>query len=266
MSSKLKARLKQWFYGSCPGVAGAFPYFGVRTYFPPNSLIFRLACAQGIYEADNMRLLLSGLRPDTTVFDVGANIGLMSIPLLAHDPSITMVSVEPSPANHAALKRTADQSPFRDRWEIVKMAVSDCEGEAELHCAPDALGAFDSLGSTQRTEVSRTIRVPLTTLDQVWAQRGRPRVSVIKLDVEGAEWSALRGGMNCLRANRPLVLVEWTDSNLRGFNVPSEALLDFAREVECEVFAMPTLTRVASAFHLRSLMQFGESFVLLPHS
>lgn len=266
MSSRLKAYLKQWFYGSCPGVAGTFPYFGVRTHFPRNSLIFRLACNQGIYEADNMRLLLSGLRPGTTIFDIGANIGLMSIPLLAREPSITVVSVEPSPANHASLKRTADGSRFRDRWEVVKMAVSDHEGEAELHCAPDAFGAFDSLANTERTEITRTVRVPLTTLDRLWEQRGHPDVSVIKLDVEGAELSALHGSRKCLRATRPLLLVEWTESNLRGFDVPIKALLGFAHEIDYDVFAMPALTRVNTAMHLRSLMQFGESFVLLPRS
>jgi FkbM family methyltransferase len=266
MLSLLKIRFKRWLYGSCPGFAGAFPYYGTKTYFPRNSLVFALACEQGIYESANVRLMLSALRPDTTAFDVGANIGLMSLPLLATEPTLKVVSVEPSPHNHTALLRTATASRYNQRWEIVTKALSDHEGEATFHCAAPGLGAFDSLVDTGRSGETSTIRVPLTTLDSLWEQRTRPAVSLIKIDVEGAELSTLRGAVGCLRMCRPVVLVEWNQGNLRSFDCAPESLLSFAAELDYDVFAMPSLVRITSGVHLHSLMQFDESFVLLPRS
>src|SRR5690242_4653731 len=67
----LRKSIKHWLYGSCPGMAGAFPYFGTRVYFPKKSLSFTAACAQGVFEYDNLRILQSLVRPDSTYFDIG---------------------------------------------------------------------------------------------------------------------------------------------------------------------------------------------------
>jgi len=261
---KLKQTLKRWLYGSCPGFAGSFPYYGVKTYFPRNSLVFALACEQGIYESTNVRLMLSALRPGTTAFDIGANIGLMSIPLLASEPTLKVVSVEPSPHNHQSLTRTIRESRFHKRWEIATVALSDREGEATFHCSSPSLGAFDGLADTGRAGKTSAIQVQLTTLDRLWEQHDRPDVSVIKIDVEGAELSALRGATGCLRATRPVVLVEWNQINLSSFDCPPDTLLTFATEMEYDVYAMPALVRITSSIHLRSLMHFDESFILMP--
>jgi len=183
MIAALRRRVKRWLYGRCPGIAGAFPYYGVRTYFPPRSYVFDLACDQGIYEARNLQVLLSAVRPGATAFDLGANIGLMSIPLLQAESTLRVVSVEPSPETHACLTHTARQSGYRDRWETLAVAVGDHEGGADFFCAAPALGAFDGLRDTHRADISRKISVSLTTLDRLWSDRGRPEVCVVKIDV-----------------------------------------------------------------------------------
>ena len=266
MPFRLKSRIKRWLYGSCPGFSGSFPYCGVRTYFPRNSLVFAIACDHGLYEWDNVRLLFSSLRKNATAFDVGANIGLMAIPLLEREPTLSVISVEPSPHNYESLIRTAKESSYHSRWEIVTKALSDHTGETEFHCSAPGLGAYDGLTVTGRSGPMTTIRVPLATLDEVWRGKGQPSTCAIKIDVEGAELQVLRGAAGCIKSERPLILVEWNETNLNGFGCPAEALLDFANESGYDVFAAPNLVRVASPSHLRALMQFGESFALLPRS
>src|SRR5437667_387294 len=110
----VRKRLKYWFYGSFPGVAGSFPYYGTRVRFPKGSLGFRAACEQGIFEADNIRFLQTLVKPNTTYFDVGANIGLMAIPILRACPNCSVVSFDPSPNSLPYLKRTISESPFKN--------------------------------------------------------------------------------------------------------------------------------------------------------
>jgi hypothetical protein len=88
----LRQTIKYWLYGRCPGFAGSFPYFGTRVYFPPGSKSFLAACEQGIFEADNVRLLQGLVRPGSYFFDVGTNIGLMSAPVLHTAPDVRIVS------------------------------------------------------------------------------------------------------------------------------------------------------------------------------
>jgi FkbM family methyltransferase len=260
----LRRRFKRWLYSRCPGFAGAFPYYGTRVYFPPDSLIFHLACEQGIYEAANQRLLLSALRPDTTVFDIGANIGLLSVPLLAAEPRLRVISIEPSPKTFACLRRTVAESAWCDRWSALPVATGDHEGEVDFFCAVSALSAFDGLRDTHRAGTTTKITVPLTTLDKLWADAAHPSVCAVKIDVEGAEAPTLRGARECLRRTRAAVLVEWNAGNLGAHDCPPETLLELAAELDYDVFASPGLSRTVSPAHLRAQMEVGESFALLP--
>src|ERR1041384_3306601 len=115
--------IKKFLYGRCPGFAGSFPYFGVKVFFPPRSLSFYAACEQGIFEHANVRVLEHFVRPDTVVFDVGANIGLMAIPLLQHCSSCKVISFEPSPNVLGSLRKTVQGSPFGDRWRLIEKAA-----------------------------------------------------------------------------------------------------------------------------------------------
>jgi FkbM family methyltransferase len=256
--------LKHWLYGRCPGFAGSFPYYRVRVYFPPGSQIFKVACEQGIYEAENLHVMISALRPGTTVIDVGANIGLMSIPLLHAEPSLRVISVEPSPNTRSYLARTIAESAFRDRWSAAPVAVGDHEGTVEFFCANAAMAVFDGLQDTHRAGPTSCVKVPLTTVDKIWMDAGRPKVCAIKLDIEGGETAAIRGSQACLRANGPAVLFEWNASNLRPYNCSHGEILSLAASLSYRVYAVPTMVCVESAAQLEALMQFGESFLLLP--
>lgn len=266
LMTSYRRKLKKWLYGSCPGFRGSFPYYGTRIYFPPNSLIFRLACDHGIYEAVNQRALVSSLRDGATVFDVGANIGLLSAPLLALNNSIKVLSIEPSPTTYDCLERSVAASRWVDRWSAISTAIGDHVGTISFFCADPSLGAFDGVRDTRRAGNTTKIEVPLTTVDQLWLDKGSPEVCAIKIDVEGAEASALRGAARCVQASRPMLLVEWNAVNLASFACPPETLLTIANDFGYEVFAMPGLVPMISPSQLRTYMAFDESFVLLPQA
>src|SRR5438132_996545 len=95
-----------------------FDYFGTKIYFPRNSVLFKLVCVQGIYEDQYLRILLKLCqKPDSVFFDVGANIGLLSVPILATNPSAQVVSFEPSPNSLPYLLKTREESKFSEDRE-----------------------------------------------------------------------------------------------------------------------------------------------------
>jgi len=120
----LKRHFKRWLYGRCPGCKGRLPYFGERLFFPPGSVLFDLACAQGIYERENLQIMQSALRPHAWYFDIGANIGLMSAPLLNAEPTLQVVSIEASPGTASFLARSVAASPGRSPTIRNKVAAT----------------------------------------------------------------------------------------------------------------------------------------------
>ena len=233
-------------------------------FFPRGATAFAAACEQGIFEYDNVRVLQQVYRDGTYMFDVGSNLGLMSIPILHMNPRSRVVSFEPSPNSLPFLQHTISQSPYAERWRLVAKAVAAEAGSAEFSVSDPRSGLYDSLKPTNRASESRRVQVDLTTIDAEWNAMGRPDISVIKIDVEGAEAGVLRGATACLAAARPAVLLEWNKINLSAHQSAPEELLTFAKQHAYETFAIPSGVRVTTASELNVQMLLTESFLLQP--
>lgn len=244
-----------------------FPYYGETVHFPPESFLFRLACEQGVYEHANVRLLLELVKPGTTFFDVGANIGLMALPILRGIPECSVVSFEPSPQTVACLRRTAARSSFAPRWSVVDKAVGARPGYADFHVARHGMGAFDALHPTNRGGVPfDLVKIPVTTLDLEWERLGRPRVSAIKIDVEGNELDVIAGAANCIRAQRPCLLTEWNTANATAAGRRTSELIAAAADIDYGVYCLPHMVPVPTPTVLGAQMLVSENFLLVPNA
>ena len=216
-------------FGSAPFLRGRFPYYGHTVHFPPGSTTFECACAEGIYERDTTCLILALAEPGTTYFDVGANIGLLSVPVLAERPFVKVVSIEASPDTLHFLRKTHAAAPRREDWTIIGAAVGSENGEAEFWSSGGAMGAFDGLRDTGRGGRKSAVRVPLRALDQIWETCGCPAISVVKMDIEGGEYCGLQGAKSIIARERPVFVVEWTELNLRAYGINSQKICNSAR-------------------------------------
>src|SRR5215207_686852 len=147
--SVFRRLLKRWYYAYRPG-ARYFPYFGTRIYFPRESHLFHRVCEEDIYEPSTLKLLKAFVRPGGTYFDIGANIGLTSAPILASAPDCQVVSFEPSPNALPWLRQTREGSPHAKRWQVVGKALGTEEGNATFHANASGMSAFDGLRNTGR--------------------------------------------------------------------------------------------------------------------
>jgi FkbM family methyltransferase len=260
---RLRGLAKRIIYGTLPQRERSFPYFGSRVFFPKNSLIFRLACDQGIYESDIVRFINHFVKPKSVYLDVGANIGLMAIAALAGDSGCTVVSVEPSPTVLRYLRLTHAANANKDRWMIVPKAVAARSGEAVFFDGAAEQGAMSGLRDTGRGGGKTALSIAVTTIDELWQEFGRPTISVIKMDIEGGEHDALAGAEACLAAQRPALVLEWTRLNLPSYGVAEDAILEIARRHGYGVFSIPGYAEVRSSTELSLRMLETETFALV---
>jgi FkbM family methyltransferase len=138
---------------------------------------------------------------DRIAIDVGGNTGVYSFHLgrLARD----LVIFEPNPAYVDRLKKVGFAR------QLQEVALSDHTGEATLRI-PMWEGKEDAgMGSLETTAVpaevmARSIKVPIRRLDDY----GYKDVGFIKIDVEGHEEGVLKGGLETIRRERPVLLIE----------------------------------------------------------
>jgi FkbM family methyltransferase len=166
----------------------------------------------GGFESAEIAFAVEQARPGTVVIDVGANIGMFTIPL-AHAVGARgrVVAIEPSPENVRRLETNIELNAL-ENVTVEPIAAAERAGSTLLRLATDP--AFHSTATVaEARETNLTISVPTETLDHVWERLGEPEVSLVKVDTEGGECSVLRGAARLLSNSGPAVLVEAKDQD-----------------------------------------------------
>ena len=100
--------------------------------------------------------------------------------------------------------------------------------------------------------------------DDIWREQDRPPVSIVKMDIEGGEYQALRGAKELMSQARPTFIVEWNDTNFRAYGVKAEELLSLCEEMGYQLYACPNLVSVGTRALLKMAMTQTETFILVP--
>ena len=154
------------------------------------------------------------LRGGDVMLDVGANIGWYSVLCdRMAEPGAAIFAFEPDPDNAALLRANLERN-HASRVQVVTSAVSDSERQATLH-------RFGGGNRGQHTLLplysGDDIAVKTTTLDAFWARAALDarRLRLLKIDIEGHEAAAMRGGAGVL-ARTELLLMEYSPRFLRA--------------------------------------------------
>jgi len=174
-------------------------------------------------ESDVIADLLTELRPDDVVYDIGANIGMYTCFLAKRLPSEQVVAIEPHPANVNALQSNLDLN--ETDTTILDKALSDTSGTMDL--AVESSVAGEGAHALDTGNAGRTIEVPVTTGDEI-AGTEVPTPTVVKIDVEGAERRVLEGCSETLsRPECRCCYVELHPDRLPDFGDSAEAVTEF---------------------------------------
>lgn len=161
----------------------------------------------GDFEEHERAALLGRAHRGTTAIDVGANIGLYALELSrAVGGDGTVIAIEPWPDNVRRLEEAIASNAIAN-IRVLPCAVGKAPGVAEMHGGRDP-AYVTSLPASGEAAYSDVRHVPQRTLDDVWSGAGRPDVSVIKIDVEGAELGVLSGARELLATCHPALLCE----------------------------------------------------------
>lgn len=201
-----------------------FPYLGytrlstAETFFGDTMLV-NLPAGLEIYlcglkthpcEIRLTRFLMNELRPGVKFLDAGAHFGYYS--LLAAHLGAECVSIEAAPDTlEILLQNTKDKKNIR----TIGKALSDDAKPLTFYQFKGSFSEYNTLNKSTFEHapwhansgmISSTVES--ITLDHlVLTEKFSP--DFIKLDIEGAEDLAIKGGMNFLSRHAPQILLEW---------------------------------------------------------
>lgn len=172
--------------------------------------------------------MASVLRPGDVFYDIGANVGYLTIVgAKLVGPRGKVYAFEPVPTNIAALRRNLSLNNFAT-VSIVQQAVSSTAGRQQLILAADPGGAALSVAD-RPPDAAGAMDVEVTTLDLFLQQVGGRPPGLVKIDVEGAEINVLQGMAMTIERCRPAVLVEIDGPTNAHVQVKAKVCADFLK-------------------------------------
>jgi FkbM family methyltransferase len=167
---------------------------------PVDSIGFEEILLKGEY-AFVARILAGDPRTAPVVIDAGANVGLFSLSMLSARPDAVVHALEPDSHTFQILQRNVAASP-RMRWHAHRLALWKTAGPLKFGATASSTGSHvHELSSTGTVET-----VDAVTLGGFLAQQAVNDVTVLKLDIEGAEEAVLRENEMVLDRVQHLVL------------------------------------------------------------
>ena len=182
----------------CPVLweTSAGDFWGRESDFSALGIVFEEQFIRDVYEQGPV-----GVRPGDVVFDVGSHLGAFTRLALMHGAS-HVVAFEPDSVNIACYKRTFQQEIAAGRVTLVEAALWEAPGTLDF-----ITGHHSGAGQVHPQGEHPAHLVPATTIDETVARLQLDRLDFIKMDIEGSERYALRGGRESIARFAPQMAI-----------------------------------------------------------
>jgi FkbM family methyltransferase len=164
----------------------------------------------GTTERHLQKIIREYVAPGDTVYDIGANIGYVSLSLAKSvGPGGRVIAFEPVPKNVNRFRESIRINQLTN-VQLLECAASDQDGEAVIRIAEN----LSTASLVWHRENSSAIELSIRTvqIDKLVesGDLGHPRF--VKIDVEGAEGSVLKGMLRTVAAAKPVLFIECSDA------------------------------------------------------
>lgn len=204
-----------------------FPEFIKRSYFRDIEAAM-LARPLRIAKTENELLFIADLIPtDAVCIDIGANRGDYVYALERSNKCKSIYALEPIPELNHQLKN------LFPHVNVCQEAASDHAGISHFNIPYIRERYFDTRGTLepfqeQGQTSTRTIPVETITLDGFLVKYNIHRVDLVKMDIEGHEFSALKGAVSTLENLRPVWMIEIEQRHHPAYGI--EAIFTFIQQ------------------------------------
>ena len=205
--------------------------FAGRFALGPQSDLFRRILVFGEYEPKLAKACVAHLSPDRDAIDIGANVGFYSVLMARQLRQRRVLSIEPTEAAAARLIGNIKLNGLQDRIIVFQGVASDKSGGAMLNVVPGK-EEYSSLGTMAHPSIrgvaAHRIEVKARTVDELVLEH-KLDPGFVKIDVEGMEFTVLRGMLKVLAEWQPIILAEASDPLLQANGTSVAEIIEFVK-------------------------------------
>lgn len=187
------------------------------------------------YEKENIEFLTQHCKPEMTVIDIGAHLGLMSVIISKLIGSKGKIySFEPTPKTFAIFKDIIQKNGGNNIIFPFNRAVSNFDGKMDFFVDENEGSNANSLvGRKDKSRVSQEMEV--VTLDSFVKEMKLDKLDLIKIDAEGSELDVLNGGLTTFKTFKPKIVLAIHPSLIRNNNQNIGEIFDLISNLNYDV-------------------------------
>lgn len=156
------------------------------------------------HEKENFDFLRSCCGEGATILDIGAHIGLFSI-IAAKTAGVygKIFAFEPSPTTIPVLQQTIRINELEGLINTINQAMGKEKGKSSFFISDDEADNGNSLVCYKEDRKLHAVEVEVNTIDNFVMTKKLSKINFINIDVEGAEYDTLCGGLEVFKKYKP---------------------------------------------------------------
>ena len=198
---------------------------------PRTDHVLQTIINNGIHDYPVINEIMKYAGRNSTVLDLGSNFGQMSVMLSKHvNQGGHVFAFEADPWIYNVLLRNLRLNKC-DNCTAIFGAVWDLNDEILIY-PDDDLVKYESFGSYGIDMTSNDgLYIPSITIDSLELDN----VSVMKVDVQGADLRAMKGAINTIKKYKPTIIFEYEPNLDAMFSTSWQDYLDFIQSIDYEI-------------------------------
>jgi FkbM family methyltransferase len=211
----------------------------IRLVIPENDL--RTASftilASGHYESLLEQIIFKLSSLSKKFLDIGANMGFYSLGASLINESLEVVAFEPNPRIRQSLLDNIELNHVKNKVKILEFALSDFKGDATFSVPVLTGSGGGSLRNLHPEEgAPKEFLVKVEKLDNL--QSKISGADLFKIDVEGAEYQLIKGGLETIKKDHPTIVIELLRKWMKPFQSTPQEVVDLLAQYGYTCFAV----------------------------
>jgi len=198
----------------------------------PGDVISDAIAFTGLYERELTASLVKLARIGGVFIDVGANLGYFSLLWTSRNSRNRCIAVEASPRNVGLLTKNIQRNGLQERIAIIPLAAGKSPGKCNFDLGPAEQTGWGGFTNQQNAD---SIEVDVLCVDDIVHDED---ISLLKIDVEGADTWVLMGCEKLLKAKRIRnIWYEQNKSRMAALGIQEDEAQKFLRSLGYSVVA-----------------------------
>lgn len=207
----------------------------------------------GNYDELSSEIAKKLIKTNSTVIDIGANIGYWSNLLASIDKTLKVISFEPEPSNLTLLRENININSFNKRVNVIPKALSNRKGKSNLYLSDDNAGDHRLYAEEKNR---KHVEVEVSIGDEEIKDNN---ISFIKIDVQGYEYKVITGMKEVLNINKDIsILTEFWPYGIRKAGDNPEEYIKIMYELGFKSYLVSEVNKKLSEVNIQEIMNEAQ--------